>query len=755
MKAAPDRPVTSDLVLVGGGHAHVYVLRAFAMKPVPGVRVTLVARDLETPYSGMLPGYVAGLYSKQACHIDLQRLARAGAVRLIHAQAVGLDRLSKRLLLKDRPSMAYDLISIDVGITPDLSAITGAAEHAVAVKPIGDFIDRWDALLARALRPDGPRRFAVVGGGAAGVELAFAIAARLRSEAAGAGLRADAFSVALYSAGPLLGNLNAGVVARIRRRLAAQAIACHENARVTHLAPGSLTLAGGAVHPVDAVLVSTQARPPPLVAASDLAKDAEGFLAIGPTLQSLDDPFVFAAGDCAGMVASPREKAGVFAVRQGPPLADNLRRRLRHEPMRDFRPQKRFLTLLGTGNGEAVGGRGRWLAFSGRWVWRWKQRIDWRWMAMMQDRSMLMPEGGASPSAGDDHAAMRCGGCAAKVGPGPLGRALRRLGPGPAHGVAIGLDAPDDAAVIALPSGDRMVQTVDYFRAFIDDPWLFGRIAAAHALNDVFAMGGQPTHALAIATVPHAASDKVEEDLFQLLAGARATLDREGVALVGGHSGEGEGEALALGFSVTGPVGPGQLLRKGGLRQGDALILTKPIGTGVIFAADMRAQAPAGAVEAALAGMLASNREPARVLSAQGAQAATDVTGFGLAGHLAEMAEASGCAVDLAPGAIPLYPGAAALARQGFSSSLVAENRILEERLRPDLPLSPQALALLFDPQTSGGLLAGVPGDRAPDCLAALQASGAPHAAIIGQVRAQNDSAPGAIHLTDGADWPP
>jgi selenide, water dikinase len=753
MKAMPDRPVTTDLVLVGGGHAHIYVLRAFGLKPVPGVRVTLVARDLETPYSGMLPGYVAGLYSKQACHIDLQRLARAGALRVIHAEAVGLDRRSKRLLLKDRPSIAYDLISIDVGITPDLSAIAGAADHAIAVKPIGDFIDRWDALLARALRPDGPRRFAVVGGGAAGVELAFAIAGRLRSEAAGAGLRADAFHVALYSAGPLLANLNAGIGARVRRRLAAQSIACHENARVTDVAPGALTLADGAVHPADAVLVSTQARPPPLIASSDLAKDAHGFLAIGPTLQALNDPFVFGAGDCAGMVASPREKAGVFAVRQGPPLADHLRRRLRHEPMPDFTPQKQFLTLLGTGDGEAVGGRGRWLAFSGRWVWRWKQRIDQRWMAMMQDMSMLMPEARASPAAGDDNAAMRCGGCAAKVGPGPLGRALRRLGHGPAPGVAIGLDAPDDAAVILLPGGDMMVQTVDYFRAFIDDPWLFGRIAAAHALNDVFAMGGRPTHALAIATVPHAASDKVEEDLFQLLAGARATLDGEGVALVGGHSGE--GEALALGFSVTGTAGPDGFLRKGGLRPGDALILTKPIGGGVIFAADMRAQAPAGAVEAALAGMLASNREPARVLSAQGAQAATDVTGFGLAGHLAEMAEASGCAVDLALGAIPLYPGAAALARQGFSSSLVAENRLLEERLRSLQPLSLPALALLFDPQTSGGLLAGLPSDCARACLSALHASGAPHAAIIGQVRAGDEEARGLIHLTDGAHWPP
>jgi selenide,water dikinase len=738
-------------VLAGGGHAHVGVMRAFAMRPIPGTRVTLVTRDLDTPYSGMLPGYVAGLYTRDAIHIDLVRLSRACGIRLIHAEATRIDRVTRRLELAGRPPIAFDILSVDVGITPDLDAIPGAAEHGVAVKPISRFIARWERLLDEARRPGGPRRIAVVGGGAAGVELAFAISARLRRDAPSWGLEAGSFAVTLYSAGPLVPTLNAGVRRHVAAALKARGIAVFRDARVGRIEPGALALEDGRREAADAVLVSTHARPPALVAGSDLARDERGFLAVGPTLQVLDDPDIFAAGDCATMVASPREKAGVFAVRQGEPLAANLRRRATGEPLGDYRPQKEFLTLLGTGDGEAIGGRGRFLAMSGRWVWRWKDRIDTDWMAMMQDTAMLMPAARTGIAASAD--AMRCAGCAAKVGPGPLGRALGRLGPGPAGGVTVGLDSPDDAAVIRTPSGDEILQTVDYFRAFIDDPWLFGRIAAAHALNDIYAMGGEPVSALALASLPHAAAAKVEEDLFQLLAGARSTLDAAGVPLAGGHSGE--GESLAFGLAVSGRPGPEGLLRKGGLRPGDRIVLTKPIGTGVIFAADMRADARGAWVGSALEAMQRSNREAARILREHGATGATDVTGFGLAGHLVEMAQAARATLALDLATVPLLPGAATLARSGYASTLVPENRVLEGRLLAPSPLSPEALALLFDPQTAGGLVAGIPASRADGCLAALRAAGYAEAACIGEVMAALPEEAGSIRLRNGLHWPP
>jgi len=716
-------PVRTDIVLVGGGHAHVHVLTAFAMRPEPGVRLTLLTRDLETPYSGMLPGCIAGLYTRDDIHIDLLRLAAATGARLIHAEAIGLDRANKRVLLEGRPPLSYDLVSLDVGIAPALAAITGAAEHGIAVKPIGSFLAKFDALLARCRTPDGPRRIAVIGGGAGGVELLLSLRARLLAEAGqGAG-----FSFALATAGEILQGHSARVRGIFRRVMSERGIALHERRTVRAVTQSTIGFESGSPLEADAVLVTTDASPPSWFATTGLTLD-NGFIAVGPALQARNDPDVFAAGDCAAL-ASPREKAGVFAVRAGPPLAENLRHRARGQATKPWRPQKRHLALISTGEKYAVASRGA-LAFEGRWLWTLKDTIDRRWMRMYQGVDRMVASMAARPPdpAAAEPVDMRCGGCAAKVGPGPLSRALVRLTPAHAAGIVVGLDAPDDAAVIAPPSG-HLVQTVDFFRAFIDDPYVFGQIAANHALNDVFAMGGAPRHALATAVVPPGASDKVEETLFQLLAGARACLDAEGVALVGGHSGEGE---LALGFAVTGEVAPDRILRKGGLKPGDALVLTRPLGTGILFAAAMRAKARATWIEGALAAMRQSNRAAAAILIAHGAHAMTDVTGFGLIGHLGEMLAASGAEAELDLGLLPLYDGALALARAGIASTLLPENLTLGRLVRSETDATTRAL--LFDPQTSGGLLAGIPSERADACVAALRSAGYACGAVIGRV---------------------
>jgi selenide,water dikinase len=428
------------------------------------------------------------------------------------------------------------------------------------------------------------------------------------------------------------------------------------------------------------------------------------------------------------MLARQRDKAGVYAVRAGPPLAENLRRSLAGRPLRRAVPQRQALALIGTGDARAIASRGR-LAAQGPALWRLKDWIDRRWM---QRYTELPAMSGDTP---ED--AMRCGGCAAKVPADVLARVFTRLSPASSDNVAIGLASPDDAALIRFPGGPPLLQTVDFFRAMVTDPYLFGRIAATHALGDIYAMGGVPETALAIASLPPARPSIVEHDLLHLLKGGTEVLEEAGAVLVGGHSAE--GAELALGFAITGRTRPGRLLRKGGLQTGDRLILTKPLGTGVILAGEMRGLAPARAVEGAIATMLQSAAVAAADLARHGATACTDVTGFGLLGHLLEMLRASGADARLDPDAIPVLDGALALIERGVTSSLHPGNLGVLAALDDADPASPLA-ALLIDPQTAGGLLAGVPADRAADCLAELHLHGY-RAAEIGVVSAMRGDA--------------
>lgn len=367
------------LVLAGGGHAHVLVLKAFAERPEPNLDLVLVAKDLRTPYSGMLPGHVAGLYPRAALEIDLARLAQRAGARLVHDEAVRFDAPGRQVLLRNAPPEPYDVLSIDIGITPDLSGIHGAAEHALAVKPIGDFLAKWERLRDAVQAPAGPRRIAIVGGGPAGLCLSFAVAASLRRDAEERGRDPAAVTITLVSGGRSL-ELNAGMRRAALRALRRHGIALVAGAHARAIDAESVTLTDGRRIPADAVMVATQAAPPPALRDASLTKDRHGFLAIRPTLQVVGSDSVFAAGDCATMLDHPRPKAGVFAVRQGPHLAANLRLWLRGAPLAEVVPQRAHLILLSTADGRAIGGRGSWLSFEGRLAFRLKDWIDRRFM---------------------------------------------------------------------------------------------------------------------------------------------------------------------------------------------------------------------------------------------------------------------------------------------------------------------------------------------------------------------------------------
>lgn len=380
-------------------------------------------------------------------------------------------------------------------------------------------------------------------------------------------------------------------------------------------------------------------------------------------------------------------------------------------------------------------------------MWRWKEWIDRRWMRGYQvlPASMAELEPGDAAAPADDALpaisalAMRCGGCGSKVGSAILTRVLARLPREQRQDVLIGLDAPDDAAVVAVPAGHVMVHTVDFFRALVDDAYTFGAIAAHHSLSDIYAMGARPQSALAIATLPLAPEAKMEQQLYELLAGALTALADGGASLVGGHTTEGtearvrpRGERARRAGAAAAQIGaasrraahPHQAARhRDAVRRRHARQ-----GEGALGRGGHRHDAE-------------PNRQAAECLRRYGARACTDVTGFGLLGHLLEMTKASGIDAEIALDALPALPGARETLAAGITSTLAPENvrlrraiRNLEDAARH--PLYP----LLYDPQTSGGLLASVPAERADSCVRALRGLGYAEAAIVGTVRPASDS---------------
>jgi selenide,water dikinase len=364
------------LVLVGGGHSHVQVLLALARRRIADLQVTMISRDVLTPYSGMLPGVIAGHYAPGDAHIDLEPLCTAAGAELVHAEVTRLDPTTSTVCCGDRDSWSYDLLAINCGSAPSLDGIPGAAGMGVPVKPISQFLPRWSRLSRDlfALKPT-RHRVAVVGGGAGGVELALAMDYRLRRAGGLEGVEItviNAADVLLPGSPPRLGE-------RLGRILAGRGVTVRNGTRVQAAHAGALETNRGESIRVDDVLWVTDAAAQTWPAVGGLAVDASGFVEVDAGLRSLSHPQIFAAGDVARFTPRALPKAGVYAVRQGPLLANNLLRAAAGRPLRSYRPQHHFLTLVSTGDRYAVAARGGWTA-EGHWVWHWKDWIDRRFV---------------------------------------------------------------------------------------------------------------------------------------------------------------------------------------------------------------------------------------------------------------------------------------------------------------------------------------------------------------------------------------
>ena len=719
-----------DLVLVGGGHAHVQILKSFGMKPEAGVRLTLITDVLNTPYSGMLPGHIEGIWSDQDIHINLVKLARFAGARLIHQPVKFINTDIKTIYLNNNIKFKYDVLSVNCGAAPDLSSIPGAERYAVAVKPISLFLDK----LPSAEAISGP--VCVIGAGAAGAELTLAFRQKY-------GASADIHLIGRSAR--ILPMRSPRASQLLTRALTQNNIKLHLGKAVTRITAKNIQLVGNGKLAYSHLFLVTSAHPADWLSRLPVTKDADGYIQVSNSLQSVSDEHIFAAGDIASILSYPREKAGVFAVRAGPVLCHNLRAFIRGEELRSWQPQREYLALIGLGNGKALASWGR-FSSAGRFWWRLKSLIDHRFMKKfsalpkMSEQATPVPvlakQMGRVSEAPD---AMFCTACGAKTGADTLKAALQSA-------CEMAADAgadPDylphqmittDQAEIRVPSGTNCLsQSVDYISQHISDPFCFGRIAALHALSDIFVAGHQPLSALAMAILQRDHKDLQEDDLAQMLAGSFIELSRHQTKLIGGHTSI--AEHAGLGFAITGIPTKHDAQDEPDIKSGTAfdLLLTKPLGTGVILAAEMRQLCPADSYESAVRVMLQSNFQAAQKIGQYPQAVMTDVTGFGLARHALNLAQRlSAVGVTLFPEACPFITGALSLTAKGVQSSAFTANK--HSLANGALDLHSPSAKLMFDPQTSGGILAAVPRTKTRSCLQRLHQVGYGYTTVVGRL---------------------
>ncbi|MBO6883830.1 MAG: selenide, water dikinase SelD, partial [Marivita sp.] len=555
-----------------------------------------------------------------------------------------------------------------------------------------------------------------IGGGVAGAKLAMAMAHALKK-------RSRPATIHLIDNATALSALPEKSAHKLRDAMKSLNIILHENTQITHLGKDTIILDDGRSITAQFVTGAAGARPYPWLAQTGLTTH-DGFLNVNDRLQT-SDPRIFAVGDCAHMSHAPRPKAGVYAVRQAPVLFHNLASSLSGGPLKTYVPQKDYLKLISLGKKSALGDRFG-LTFIGPWVWDWKDRIDRKFMDQFDKLPKMPTPPLPYPRAKGVQQAMGpkplCGGCGAKLGRDALSKSLATLKPVQRNDIT---PLPGDDAALLLTGGARQVFTTDHLRSFWADPAVMARIATHHALGDIWAMGANPQAATLSITLPRLSEPLAERTLTEILTSAQTILQDAGADIVGGHSTL--GDELTIGLAVTGLLDRDPITL-GGAQDGAALILTKPIGTGVIMAALMSGKARGADVAAALDAMQQGQKSAAQTLR-DAAQAMTDLTGFGLAGHTQNICAASGLAATLTLDTIPLLPGALDLSERGEHSSLYDNNRAGFSNI-PDSPLT----RLLFDPQTGGGLLAAVPADQAQTLIDKLHQNGHPGSTVIGHL---------------------
>ena len=702
-----------QLILAGGGHTHALVLRRWAMHPEqrPAGLITLINRHSTSLYSGMVPGLIAGEYRLDEPSIDLRRLADQAGVAMVIAEITGLDLAQKQVLLNHRPAISFDQLSLDVGAETTNKEATQAAS-GMPIKPLEPAL-QWLHHQDNLNNPNSP--IEVLGSGLSGIEIALALRRRWPDR-------------------PIQLTVHRGQTSRwMLAALASEWI---------DLVEQPLDQTTQSINPS---LHCTGSQAPEWISASGLPCDLRKRVRTLDTLQVIGHPEIFATGDCAVIDMAPRPASGVWAVRAAKPLALNLEAACAGVILSHWKPQRHALQLVG-------GRQQAWAIWAGRVIgphtllWIWKRWLDQRFMARF-NQAYQMTTNNQNPT-------MACRGCAAKLDAISLQGALRQAGLS-----NLASDPQDAAQLNRNRETDQEADTVKHFQsidgfpALISDPWLNGRLTALHACSDLWACGAKVDTVQSLITLPKL-SAALKQDLLALtLAGIQSALEPQGAELIGGHTLEDRDHpnqtpvslGLQVALTVNGTVSEAMpAFAKGGLQAGDELLISRALGTGVLFAAAMLGSANPKDLDAALAQMNTSQHALVSQLQQFPIHACTDITGFGLLGHLGEMIFSSNrvrkkrqqhpIGIVLEAEEVPALNGALSLFQSGHESSLAPANRqswsLLDQTsescksvqlsMKNITSNSDQHLALLdllVDPQTCGPLVVSCDPKSASDLI--------------------------------------
>ena len=693
-------PITNDLVLIGGGHSHLSVLMKLSKRPINGNRITLITNEIDTPYSGMIPGYIEGIYSWRDSHIDLYRLCLKLNVRFIHAEVERVSAHEKEIYFKDRPKIKFDVLSINTGIQSNNREIKGAAKYCLPVKPISKLANNFLNKITNF------KSIAFIGGGAGSVELALAIKKRFLN------INQDIKITIITGKRGLLSTFPQKTKLTSLKTLEKFKIDIIEYKRVLEVKPKQIILSDKSLLKIDKAILSTNSMTPKWLAKSDILLTKDNYILVNKSFQT-NYKYVFASGDVIDFNNQNLKKAGVFAVRSGKPLAINIKQFILGKKLVEYKFNKNYLALIGTSKRSAIATKYN-LTFNSRFFFYLKKYIDQNFIKKFSDfrirkkftldalkTDVLNIFVKHKEKITDENDIMQCKGCAAKV---PLNALKQAL---PKDIVSTSEDA------VSVPGQPELYQTVDMISSIITDPFLLGKIAANHSISDMVSVNSKITSAMMILQLPLSKTEINSRDLEQVLLGANEIFKTIDCPLIGGHTMIGKDKDPIIGFSILGQKQKKIKIMKNRrkIKTKDLLILTEKIGSGLIFAGINNYLIDSHFQTDVIKQMIKGNLNFGKISNQLNILSMTDITGFGLANHLLNLIKRDNSKTGLTiyPNKIPLFEGVNECLNKDIKSSLfksnydIAQKDIIYKRDKSKLD------NILYDPQTVGGIAFIIP----------------------------------------------